>query len=173
MPRPFLPLVALLAATATTACTDYTVGSSEMSAEAETAEITLAAGDAREITARLTADAEALAPTPNSWVEFTLFVVHVESTPIVTASAAAEVAEQQITGIQYMELMVDDPMSGCFAPSAEGLDTAVEADGSCVVTLPVSLGVVDGVVSLQLTAHFELNFGRENAPGTMEITLGE
>lgn len=173
MPRPPRLAALLVAAQLAAGCTDYRVDSSELSAEAESAEMTLEADGADEVTLRLVADTEALAPAPNSWVRVTVFALRVESLPIVTVAAATERVEQEVITIEYLKLTVDDPMRGCFAPEADGLDTTFEPDGSCVVSIPVALGVMDGSVSLQVTAHFELNFGGNKAPGTLGITIEE
>ncbi|MES2645104.1 MAG: hypothetical protein V4850_36795 [Myxococcota bacterium] len=173
MPRLKTLAAVLMTASLAAGCTDYRVDSSELSADAESSEMTLEAGGAGEVTLRLVADTEALAPEPNSWVRVTVFAARVESLPIVTVAAAAEVVEQEVISIEYVKLTVDDPMSGCFAPEADGLDTSFEPDGSCVVSIPVTLGVVDGVVSLHVTAHFELNFGGNRAPGTLGLTIRE
>jgi hypothetical protein len=173
MPRLTTLAAVLMTASLAAGCTDYRVDSSELSAEAESGEMTLESGGVDEVTLRLVADTAALAPGPNSWVRVTVFALRVESLPIVTVAAATESIEQEVISIEYLKLTVDDPMSGCFAPEADGLDTSFEPDGSCVVSIPVALGVVDGIVSLQVTAHFELNFGGNKAPGTLGITIVE
>ncbi|MDP2316571.1 MAG: hypothetical protein Q8P41_27000 [Pseudomonadota bacterium] len=160
-------VVVLLAA----GCSDYTVARSELSADAESAELTLAEGGTAEVVLRLSADAEALAANPTSWVDITVFSVRVTGAPVVSAAAGGDSVEMPVTTIEYLPLLVDDPLRRCSEPDAEGPEALSGSDGSCVVLLPVTLAARAGSASVQVTAYYELDFGRQEPPGEIGLTI--
>ena len=154
-------------------CSDYEVSHSELYDDVESVEITLGPGESTEVMLRLEADAAAMAANPSNWLDLSIFAVRSDGSPVLTAAAGDEQVEVAIPGVDYLELVVDSPMVGCEDPSAEGLDATHEADGTCVVRVPVTLAVVDGTVGVQVTAHYELAFGSKDPPGAMAIRIVE
>lgn len=168
--------LALLALLGLVACTDYSVTRSELSAEGESAEVTLAPGTSAEIRLRLVADAKAMAAKPTNWVDITVFaLMEGDLTPLVSVTAGSESAQVAVMALEYIDVTVQDPLGACIDPDQDPgtVDVTLEDDGGCTAVVPVDLAVNDGTATLQLTAHYELSFGSQSAPGTMAMTVLE
>ena len=167
-PLALLPLLGLAA------CTDYSVTRSELSAEGESSEVTLAPGSRAEIQLRLEADAKAMAAKPTNWVDITVFAVKEgDLTPKVSVTAGSESVQVPVPGLEYIDVTVDDPLRTCIDPEADPgtVEVTLAEDGACTALVPVELAVIDGTASLQLTAHYELSFGSQKPPGEMSMTV--
>ncbi len=161
-----LVLAALLAG-----CSDYEVAHSDLTAQAESGEILLAAGESRELMVRMEADAEAMGGNPSSWADFTIFAVQESGSPRLYASTAMEAFDTGVAPTAFLDLKVDGPFRGCTEeeitePAAEPRD-----DGSCEVRVPVTLLVEGGSVSFQLDAYVQLNFASQDPPGDVTVSV--
>lgn len=154
-------------------CSDYDVSSSRLASAAESDEIVLAEGGAATLTAHLTADAEAMGANPTGFADITVFAVQESGSPRLYVSAPYVAADSGIAPTAFVELSVDDPFRRCDDPDAEGLDITVASDGACTADLPVTVRVEGGSVSLQVDISVQLNFGSQEPPGTLAVTLDE
>jgi hypothetical protein len=154
-------------------CSEYDVAHSELVDEAESTEQTLAAGESWTVNLEMEADAAALGGNPSSWVDITVFALRLDGVPMVSTTAAAESAEATVTASDFLEMVVQQPLEACSDPDVDGPVATVRPNGTCVVELPVALEVGDGSASLQLNVHFQLDFPRNEAPGTVALTIVE
>lgn len=155
------------------ACSDYAVSHSKLVATKETGEIYVADAESAEVGVVLHADAEALGPPSSSWVELEVFAAQEGGTPTLITSASDQENQSLVSPTILFSLTIDELFTGCGDPEGAALDTVDRSDGGCDVTLPVTLIAAGGDVSLQVEVHAEMDFGSNDAPGTLRVTLEE
>lgn len=153
------------------ACSDYDVAHSELIAVEESGQITLAADAVTVVTVEATADSAALAAIGTSYLDLTTFAIQEDGAPWVYVTAEAQTVDGGVGPTALLELTIDDIFARCLDESAPGPEPAPTADGGCAVTVPVTVRVEGGAVSFQVDAHAQINFGKEEPPGTLTLTV--
>ncbi len=163
-------LVATWGAAFVGGCSDYVVTHSKLTDEVESAELTLTSGTSTLVLLLLEADDAALDAGPSSWVSVTVFAVRQDGLPIVHLTAGIASDELTVSTTGFLEIVVDGPFLACTSESATAFEHTW-SNGTCAVTVPVKLDVLAGDISFQVAAHVELNFPRQDPPGTLTATV--
>ena len=152
------------------ACTDYDVSHSEIVAEAEGPEVELADGGADTMTVTLSADRDAVEGNFASSVDLTVFAVQLTGSPTISVMASEQSANTLVSMTGFVELSVANVLELCIDPEGDGLPVTWVED-VCTTELPVHVAATGGGASVQVTAHLQLNFSANEAPGSADATV--